>query len=48
VIEKLMHLPKRTPEQNELYELLVVLVERFERNFYQPTKANNPLSMLLF
>jgi HTH-type transcriptional regulator / antitoxin HigA len=48
VIEKLMHLPERTPEQDELYELLVVLVERFEQNFYQPTQASNPLSMLLF
>jgi HTH-type transcriptional regulator / antitoxin HigA len=48
VIEKLMHLSDRTPEQNELYELLVVLVERFEQGFYQPSRESNPLSMLLF
>jgi HTH-type transcriptional regulator / antitoxin HigA len=48
VIEKLMHLSDRTPEQNELYELLVVLVERFEQGFYQPSREGNPLSMLLF
>jgi HTH-type transcriptional regulator / antitoxin HigA len=48
VIEKLMHLSDRTPEQNELYELLVVLVERFEQGFYQPSQESNPLSMLLF
>jgi HTH-type transcriptional regulator / antitoxin HigA len=47
-IEKLMHTPKRTPEQDELYELLVVLVERFEQDFYQVSQKNNPLSMLLF
>jgi HTH-type transcriptional regulator / antitoxin HigA len=47
-IEKLMHTPKRTPEQDEFYELLVVLVERFEQNFYQVPQKNNPLSMLLF
>jgi HTH-type transcriptional regulator / antitoxin HigA len=48
VIEKLLHTPERTPEQNELYELLVVLVERFEQEFYQIPQKNNSLSMLLF
>jgi HTH-type transcriptional regulator / antitoxin HigA len=48
VIEKLMYTINRTPEQDELYELLVVLVERFEQNFYQIQQENNPLSMLLF
>jgi HTH-type transcriptional regulator / antitoxin HigA len=48
VIEQLMHLPEKTPEQNELYELLVVLVEKFEQDFYQPSQDVNPLSMLLF
>jgi HTH-type transcriptional regulator / antitoxin HigA len=48
VIEQLMHLPGKTPEQNELYELLIVLVEKFEQDFYQPSQDVNPLSMLLF
>jgi HTH-type transcriptional regulator / antitoxin HigA len=48
VIEKLMHTTNRTPEQDELYELLVVLIERFEQNFYQIPQENNSLSMLLF
>jgi HTH-type transcriptional regulator / antitoxin HigA len=48
MIEKLMHLSERTPEQDELYELLVVLIEKFEQDFYQPSQENNPLSMLLF
>jgi HTH-type transcriptional regulator / antitoxin HigA len=48
MIEKLMHLPERTPEQDELYELLIVLIEKFEQCFYQPSQENNPLSMLLF
>ncbi len=48
VIEKLMHTTNRTPEQDELYELLVVLVERFEQAFYQIPQENDPLSMLLF
>ncbi len=48
VVEKLMHLSDRTPEQNELYELLVVLVEKFEQEFYQPIQESKPSSMLLF
>ena len=48
MVEKLMHLSSRTPEQQELYELLVVLVEKFEQEFYQPQTASNPRSMLSF
>jgi len=48
MVEKLMHLASRTPEQQELYELLIVLVEKFENEFYQPEQKNNPISMLLF
>jgi HTH-type transcriptional regulator / antitoxin HigA len=43
-----MHLPSRTPEQQELYELLVVLIEKFEQKFYQPQTESNPRSMLSF
>jgi HTH-type transcriptional regulator / antitoxin HigA len=38
----------RTSEQQELYELLIVLVEKFEQEFYQTEQKNNPISMLLF
>ena len=48
MVEKLMHLASRTPEQQELYELLIVLVEKFEQEFYQPEQKNKPISMLLF
>jgi HTH-type transcriptional regulator / antitoxin HigA len=48
MVEKLMNLTNRTPEQQELYELLIVLVEKFEREFYQPERRNNQISMLLF
>jgi HTH-type transcriptional regulator / antitoxin HigA len=48
MVEKLMHMANRTPEQQELYELLIVLVEKFEQEFYQPEQKNNPISMLLF
>jgi HTH-type transcriptional regulator / antitoxin HigA len=48
MVEKLMHLSNRTPEQQELYELLIVLVEKFEQEFYQPEHENDPISMLLF
>ncbi|MCY7334659.1 MAG: transcriptional regulator [Chamaesiphon sp.] len=48
IVEKLMHLSNRTPEQQELYELMIVLVGKFEQDFYQRDKPTNPLSMLLF
>ncbi len=48
MVDKLMHLANRTPEQQELYELLIVLVEKFEQEFYQPEQEKNPISMLLF
>ncbi len=48
VIEDLMNRPQRTPEENELYELLVFLVEKFETEFYQPGKSATPFSVLTF
>ncbi len=48
VVEELMHLQNRTPEQEALYELLVLLIEKFERDFYRPGSASTPHSMLLF
>jgi HTH-type transcriptional regulator/antitoxin HigA len=48
VVEELMHLQNRTPEQEALYELLILLIEKFERDFYNPGSASTPHSMLLF
>ena len=48
LIENLMHRSDRTPEEDELYELLITLVEKFEQEYYQPNLNTNPASMLLF
>ncbi|MDJ0798173.1 MAG: transcriptional regulator [Calothrix sp. MO_167.B12] len=48
IVEELMHRQNRSPEENELYELLITLVEKFEQEYYSPGTASNPHSMLLF
>jgi HTH-type transcriptional regulator / antitoxin HigA len=49
VIESLMNRPSRSPEESELYELLIVLVERFEQDYYHlEDSTTNPQSLLLF
>ena len=48
IVEELMHRPNRSPEENELYDLLIVLIEKFEQEFYQPVSRSNPYSMLQF
>ncbi|QOV24073.1 helix-turn-helix domain-containing protein [Anabaenopsis elenkinii] len=47
MVEDLMH-RERTPEENEVYQLLIILIEKFEQEYYQPNQQNNPGSMLLF
>jgi len=47
MVEDLMH-RERTPEENEVYQLLITLIEKFEQEYYQPNQQNNPVSMLLF
>ncbi|MBX9254791.1 hypothetical protein H1Q63_12665 [Desmonostoc muscorum CCALA 125] len=47
IVEDLMH-RERTAEEDELYQLLVTLIEKFEQEYYQPNQQNNPVSMLLF
>ena len=47
IVEDLMH-RKRTPEEDELYHLLVTLIEKFEQEYYQPNQPTNPQSMILF
>lgn len=48
IVEELMHRPNRTPEENELYDLLITLIEKFEQEYYSPGSASTPHSMLLF
>ena len=47
IVENLMH-RERTPEENEVYHLLITLIEKFEQEYYQPSQQNNPRDMLLF
>ncbi|MGK7930982.1 MAG: type II toxin-antitoxin system HigA family antitoxin [Microcystaceae cyanobacterium] len=47
IVEELMH-RQRTPEEDELYELLIWLIERFEQEFYGVGEASSPYSLLLF
>jgi HTH-type transcriptional regulator/antitoxin HigA len=47
MVEDLMH-RERTPEENEVYQLLITLIEKFEQEYYQPNQQNNPGSMLSF
>ena len=48
IVEQLMHSNNRTPEENELYDLLVTLVEKFEQEYYQPGVTSTPQSILHF
>lgn len=48
IVEELMHRSNRTLEENELYELLIILIEQFEQKHYSPGQASTPHSMLLF
>ena len=48
IVEELMHRPNRSLEENELYELLITLIEKFEQEYYNPSKVTTPHSLLLF
>ncbi|BAY31441.1 hypothetical protein NIES2107_33000 [Nostoc carneum NIES-2107] len=48
VVEELMHRNNRSPEEDELYELLIILIEKFEQEYYSPGKASQPDSILRF
>ncbi|MCV3212163.1 transcriptional regulator [Plectonema radiosum NIES-515] len=48
IVEELMHRSNLTLEENELYELLIILIEKFEQKHYSPGQASTPHSMLLF
>ncbi|RCJ35264.1 hypothetical protein A6769_19470 [Nostoc punctiforme NIES-2108] len=47
IVGDLMH-RERTPEEEEFYQLLITLIEKFEQEYYQPSQQNNLTSMLLF
>ncbi len=47
IVEDLIH-RKRSPEEDELYQLLITLIEKFEQEYYEINQQNNPQSMLLF
>ena len=48
MVEELMHRGYRTPEEDELYELLIALIEKFEQEFYAPGTTATPRSIFLF
>ncbi|NJL23409.1 MAG: transcriptional regulator [Leptolyngbyaceae cyanobacterium SM1_3_5] len=47
IVEELMNRHNRSPEENELYDLLIALIEKFEQEFYQPGQPTTR-SMLQF
>jgi HTH-type transcriptional regulator / antitoxin HigA len=48
IAEELMHRHNRSLEENELYDLLITLIEKFEQEYYLSGNASTPHSMLLF
>lgn len=48
IVEELMHRTNRSLEENELYDLWVTLIEKFEQEYYRPGCNSTPHSMLLF
>ncbi|MEG5136688.1 MULTISPECIES: helix-turn-helix domain-containing protein [unclassified Microcoleus] len=48
IVEELIHRRDRTPEEDELYELLIALIEKFEQEYYAPGVTATPNSLLLF
>lgn len=48
IVQELMHQRDRTPEEDELYELLIALIEKFEQEFYAPGTTATPRSIFLF
>ncbi|RUS95856.1 hypothetical protein DSM106972_088690 [Dulcicalothrix desertica PCC 7102] len=48
IVEKLMHRRNLTPEEDELFDLLITLIEKFEQEYYAPGQSSTPHSMLVF
>lgn len=47
IVEELMHVA-RTPEENELYQMLITLIEKFEKENYHFNEPTNLQSLLSF
>lgn len=47
MVEELMH-RKRSPEEDELYQLLITLIEKFEQEYYQINLNSNSVSLIHF
>lgn len=48
IVEALMHRQNLTPEEDELFDLLVTLIEKFEEEYYPLGQSSTPHSILLF
>ncbi|WP_373539127.1 type II toxin-antitoxin system HigA family antitoxin [Chamaesiphon sp.] len=48
IVEYLMNSIDLSSEQEEICDLLVILIERFEQEFYKPDRSKNSGSMLSF
>jgi HTH-type transcriptional regulator/antitoxin HigA len=48
IVEELIHRPTRSSEEDELLDLWVALIEKFEQEYYQPGMSATSQSMLLF
>jgi HTH-type transcriptional regulator / antitoxin HigA len=47
IVESLMHKPNSTPEEDQLLELFVILVENFELEQYPAQQLSTPHSRLI-
>ncbi|XGV94910.1 MAG: type II toxin-antitoxin system HigA family antitoxin [Leptolyngbya sp. BL-A-14] len=48
IVEALMRRPERSPEEHELFALLITLIEKFEQEHYLPGTDSTPRSRLRF
>ena len=48
IVEALMSRPERSSEENELFALLITLIEKFEQEHYLPGVESPPRLRLLF
>ena len=48
IVQTLIHRAERSPEENELFALLLTLIEKFEQEHYLPGADSTPRSRLLF
>jgi HTH-type transcriptional regulator / antitoxin HigA len=46
IVEELMHRLNRSLEENELYDLLITLIEKFEQEYYLPGAGSTLLFLM--